>query len=46
MPAWLDWLTPIIEKKMTAQDLSSMIMSFPTQTYVLWSTLTSLLKAQ
>ena len=43
---WLDWLTPIIEKKMTAQDLNSMIMSFPTQTYMLWSTLTPLLRAQ
>ncbi|WP_076460897.1 dihydrolipoyl dehydrogenase family protein [Limosilactobacillus caccae] len=43
---WLDWLTPIIEKKMTARDLSAMIMSFPTQTYVLWSTLRPLLKAQ
>lgn len=43
---WLDWLTPIIEKKMTAQALNSMIMAFPTQTYVLWSTVTSLLKAQ
>ncbi|OTN83912.1 dihydrolipoyl dehydrogenase family protein [Enterococcus faecium] len=42
---WLDWLTPIIEKKMTAKDLNSMIMSFPTQTYMLWSTLTPLLKA-
>ena len=36
---WLDYLTPIIVKKMTALDLRSMIMSFPTQTYMLWSTL-------
>lgn len=43
---WLDWLTPIIEKKMTAQDLNNMIMSFPTQTYMLWSTLTTLLKTR
>lgn len=41
---WLDWLTPIIVKKMTALDLRSMIMSFPTQTYMLWSTLQQNLK--
>ncbi|WP_165211158.1 dihydrolipoyl dehydrogenase family protein [Streptococcus tangpeifui] len=44
--SWLDWLTPIIEKKMTAKDLNSMIMSFPTQTYMLWATLTPLLKSE
>ncbi|MER0123945.1 FAD-dependent oxidoreductase [Streptococcus sp. ZJ93] len=43
---WLDWLTPIIEKKITAQDLNNMVMAFPTQTYILWSTLTSLLRAK
>ena len=36
---WLDYLTPIIDKRMTARDLSGMIMSFPTQTYMLWSIL-------
>ncbi|MEX2805444.1 FAD-dependent oxidoreductase [Streptococcus sp. H31] len=44
--AWLDWLAPIIEKRMTAKDLNSLIMSFPTQTYMLWSTLAPLLKAE
>ena len=42
--AWLDYLTLVIEKKMTALDLRSMIMSFPTQTYMLWSTLQQHLK--
>jgi len=41
---WLDYLTLIINKKMTALDLRSMIMSFPTQTYMLWSTLQQNLK--
>ena len=41
---WLDYLTPIIVKRMTALDLRSMIMSFPTQTYMLWSTLQQNLK--
>ena len=41
---WLDYLTPIIDKKMTALDLRGMIMSFPTQTYMLWSTLQQNLK--
>ena len=36
---WLDYLTLIIDKRMTAPDLRGMIMSFPTQTYMLWSTL-------
>mgnify|MGYP002623747967 FL=1 len=36
---WLDYLTPVIDKRMTAQDLGEMIMSFPTQTYMLWSAL-------
>lgn len=44
--SWLDWLTPIIEKKMTAKDLDSMIMSFPTQTYMLWAALKPLLKSE
>lgn len=41
---WLDYLTPIIAKKMTAADLRGMIMSFPTQTYMLWSLLAPHLK--
>ena len=41
---WLDYLTLIINKKMTAMDLRDMIMSFPTQTYVLWSLLIPNLK--
>ena len=41
---WLDYLTLIIDKKMTATDLRGMIMSFPTQTYMLWSLLTPNLK--
>ena len=41
---WLDYLTLIIDKKMTAADLRGMIMSFPTQTYMLWSLLTPNLK--
>ncbi|MGT2738743.1 dihydrolipoyl dehydrogenase family protein [Streptococcus pantholopis] len=44
--AWLDWLAPVIEKRMTAKDLNSLIMSFPTQTYMLWSTLAALLKTE
>ena len=41
---WLDYLTLIIDKKMTATDLRGMIMSFPTQTYMLWSLLAPNLK--
>ncbi len=41
---WLDYLTPVIVRKMTALDLRSMIMSFPTQTYMLWSALQQNLK--
>ena len=41
---WLDYLTLVIEKKMTALDLRGMIMSFPTQTYMLWSALLPHLK--
>jgi glutathione reductase (NADPH) len=41
---WLDYLTLIIDKKMTAADLRSTIMSFPTQTYMLWSLLILYLK--
>jgi glutathione reductase (NADPH) len=41
---WLDYLTLVIEKKMTAADLRGMIMSFPTQTYMLWSVLLPHLK--
>ncbi|SFB30834.1 glutathione reductase (NADPH) [Acetitomaculum ruminis DSM 5522] len=41
---WLDYLTLVIDKKMTAADLRGMIMSFPTQTYMLWSALLPHLK--
>ena len=43
---FLDFLVPIINKKMTAADLQSMIMSFPTQTYMLWSAIIPHLKAR
>ena len=42
--SWLDYLSLIIDKKMTAMDLRATIMSFPTQTYMLWSTLLPNLK--
>ena len=41
---WLDLLAMVIGKKMTALDLRSMILSFPTQTYMLWSALLPHLK--
>ena len=41
--AWLDFLTLVINQKMTAADLRSMIFAFPTQTYMLASTLATLL---
>ena len=36
---WIDFLTLIINKKMTALELRSMIFAFPTQTYMIISTL-------
>lgn len=41
---WIDFLTLIINKKVTASELRSMIFAFPTQTYMLADTLTRLLK--
>ena len=41
---WIDFLTLIINGKMTAADLHKMIFAFPTQTYMLVSALTPLLK--
>ncbi len=43
---WIDFLTLIINKKMTAQDLRSMIFAFPTQTYMIIATLIPLFDAQ
>ncbi len=40
---WLDFLTLVINQRMTAADLRSMIFAFPTQTYMLASTLATLL---
>lgn len=40
---WIDFLTLIINKKMTGVDLRSMIFAFPTQTYMIVSTLIPLL---
>lgn len=41
---WIDFLTLIIDEKLTAFDLRKMIFAFPTQTYMLVSTLIPLLK--
>ena len=41
---WIDFLTLIINKKITGAELDSMIFAFPTQTFMLASTLTPLLK--
>ena len=40
---WIDFLTLIINKKMTALDLRSIIFAFPTQTYMIVSTLIPLM---
>lgn len=40
---WIDFLTLVINQKLGARDLASMIFAFPTQTYMLWSMLGSLL---
>lgn len=41
---WIDFLTLIINEKLTAADLHRMIFAFPTQTYMLVSALTPLLR--
>ena len=41
---WIDFLTLIINKKMTGAELRNMIFAFPTQTYMLVSTLVPLLQ--
>ena len=41
---WIDFLTLIINKKITATELRSMIFAFPTHTYMLVNTLTPLLR--
>lgn len=41
---WIDFLTLIINKKLTAFDLRTMIFAFPTPTYMLVSTLVPILK--
>ena len=41
---WIDFLTLIINKKMTGTELRNMIFAFPTQTYMLVSTLIPLLQ--
>lgn len=41
---WIDFLTLIINKKVTAADLRSMIFAFPTHTYMLVNSLLPLLK--
>lgn len=40
---WIDFLTMVINDKVTAADLRSRIFAFPTQTYMLASTLAGLL---
>ena len=40
---WIDFLTLIINKRMTGAELRNMIFAFPTQTYMLVSTLIPLL---
>ncbi len=41
---WIDFLTLIINKKITAAELRTMIFAFPTQTYMLVNTLIPLLR--
>lgn len=41
---WIDFLTMIIEQKLTGADMHKMIFAFPTQTYMLASTITPMLK--
>ena len=41
---WIDFLTLIINKKISGEELRSMIFAFPTQTYMLISILIPLLR--
>lgn len=41
---WIDFLTLVINKKITGSELGSMIFAFPTQTYMLVNTLMGLLR--
>ena len=41
---WIDFLTLVINKKVTASELRMMIFAFPTQTYMLVDTLMKILK--
>lgn len=41
---WLDFLTLIINKKITGDELKHMIFAFPTQTYMIAMLLTDILK--
>ena len=41
---WLDFLTLIINKKITGEELKHMIFAFPTQTYMIATLLTDILK--
>ena len=40
---WIDFLTLVINQKLTGADLRNMIFAFPTQTYMIVSTLCTLL---
>lgn len=41
---WIDFLTLIINKKISGEELRNMIFAFPTQTYMIASTLVPILK--
>ena len=40
---WIDFLTLVINQKLTGENLRNMIFAFPTQTYMIISTLCTLL---
>ena len=41
---WLDFLTLIINKRISGEELRNMIFAFPTQTYMIMSALIPLMK--
>lgn len=41
---WLDFLTLVINKKISGEELRSMIFAFPTQTYMIVSALIPIMK--
>lgn len=43
---WIDFLTLVVNKKISGEELRNMIFAFPTQTYMIASTLIPLLKKQ